>query len=53
MTKIIGPFDRGDFLTMQMLKANIKYYNKKDPEAHKDVIKQHRNNLKEYFQKVA
>ncbi len=53
MTNIKGPFDQGDFRTMQMLKQNIKWYKTKDQAVYGDVIKQHTGNLKEYFQKVA
>ena len=53
MTKVIGPFDKGDFRTMQMLRANIKWYSTKDPSKYADVVSQHRSNLKEYFRKVA
>lgn len=53
MVQILGPYDQGDFRTMQMLRANIKFYQTKDPVTYGDVVVKHRSNLKEYFRKVA
>ncbi len=52
MAKLIGPFDQGDFRTMQLLKLNVKWYKTKDPAKYGDVVKQHQSNLREYFRKV-
>lgn len=53
MGTIHGPFDEGDFRTMQLLKDNIAYYKKQDPAVFGDTVNQYRGNLKEYFQKAA
>lgn len=53
MTKIYGPFDKGDFRTMQLLKENVKYYAKKDPAKFADTTSKYRVQLKEFFQKAA
>lgn len=47
---VIGPFDKGDFITMQKLKDNIKYFRAKEEHA---LAEQFRGNLKEYFRKAA
>jgi hypothetical protein len=52
MTQIKGPFDQGDFRTMQMLKQNVKWYKTKDQEMYGDVVRQHQENLKGFFRKV-
>jgi hypothetical protein len=53
MTKIYGPFDQGDFRTMQLLKDNIDYYGKKDPTVYADTRSKYRVQLKEFLRKVA
>lgn len=53
MTQIYGPYDQGDFRTMQLLKDNIRYYLKKDPEKFKDTATKYKAQLKEFFQKAA
>ena len=52
MTTIKGPFDQGDFRTMQLLKQNVKWYKTKDQGTYGDVVEQHQRNLKEYFRKA-